>query len=669
MKKVLFVFLLGLQLVNAQKYELGEVTKAELEEKKHPIDSSATAAILFNLGKTSLEYSENAGFKVVTEVTTKIKIYTKEGLEWANKEVSFYTGGNDKEFVDFSKAVTYNLVNGSIEKTKLKREGEFEEETNKFWTKKKITMPNVKEGSIIEYTYTIKSPFISSLPDWYFQKAIPVNYSEFTTKIPEYYIYNAYRKGGLFPKETVSKEEKTVNFQSKERVSSMGGRVTSTNYSSNDVRYVETHTKFTLENVPAIKEENYVLNINNYAAGVQHELAGSNMPGAMFKSYSVTWEDVVKSIYGSENFGAELEKTNYFNEDLKNLIANSKSLDEKIATIFEYVKSNINWDGYNALYCDKGVKKAYKEKVGNVAEINLISVAMLREVGFEVNPVLVSTRSNGIAYYPSRTAFNYVIAAVELDGKYILLDATSKNAVPNVLPSRAVNWIGRVVKKDGRSYEINLTNRAPSNEQLTIMCAINAAGKVDGKLRDIYNDYYAFDYREDNGGLTADTYLEKLQKENKGVVISEVNTKNTKEFYKPIVEAYSFSSDNLVEVIGERMYFSPMLFFQIKENPFKAEERTYPVEFDFPFNDSFNIIVKIPEGYEVESMPEPIELITENNYGAFKYNISKNLDNIQLVGNFSINTSLIPTEGYHSIKLFFREMIKKQSEKIVLKKK
>lgn len=657
--------------MNAQKYELGEVTKAELEEKVHPTDSSATAAFLFNVGITSLEYSMHSGFQVVTKVKTKIKIYTKEGLEWANKEVSFYTGGNDKEFVDFSKAVTYNLVNGSIEKTKLKREGEFEEETNKYWTKKKITMPNVKEGSIIEYTYTIKSPFISSLPDWYFQKAIPVNYSEFTTKIPEYYLYNTYRKGSLFPKEIINKEEKTITYNSNfyKGPQGLGGTIQSTASTSSTKILLETHTKFTLENIPAIKEENYVLNINNYAAGVQHELAGSNMPGAMFKSYSVTWEDVVKSIYGSENFGAELEKTNYFNEDLKGLVANSNSLDEKIATIFEYVKSNINWDGYNALYCDKGVKKAYKEKVGNVAEINLILVAMLREAGFEVNPVLVSTRSNGIAYYPSRTAFNYVIAAVELNGKYILLDATSKNAVPNVLPSRAVNWIGRVVKKDGRSYEINLTNRAPSSEQLTIMCAINAAGKVDGKLRDIYNDYYAFDYREDNGGLATEAYLEKLQKENKGVVISEVNTKNTKEFYKPIVEAYSFSSDNLVEVIGERMYFLPMLFFQIKENPFKAEERTYPVEFDFPFNDSFNIIVKIPEGYEVESMPEPIELITENNYGAFKYNISKNLDNIQLVGNFSINTSLIPTEGYHSIKLFFREMIKKQSEKIVLKKK
>ena len=59
------------------------------------------------------------------------------------------------------------------------------------------------------------------------------------------------------------------------------------------------------------------------------------------------------------------------------------------------------------------MRKAYKDKTGNVAEINLMLTAMLRYAGINANPVLVSTRSNGIALFPNRTAFNYVIAAVE----------------------------------------------------------------------------------------------------------------------------------------------------------------------------------------------------------------------------------------------------------------
>ena len=93
--------------------------------------------------------------------------------------------------------MTYNLVNGKIEKTKLNGDGEFKDNVNKFWSIKKITMPNVKEGSIIEYKYTIKSPFFSNLQDWKFQQTIPVDYSEYKTIIPEYFSYNFYSRGNI----------------------------------------------------------------------------------------------------------------------------------------------------------------------------------------------------------------------------------------------------------------------------------------------------------------------------------------------------------------------------------------------------------------------------------------------------------------------------------------
>ena len=125
------VFLYGLvcfsNFIFSQKHELGEVTKEELQETIYSNDSSAEAVVLFENGKTYFQYDANTGFNIITEVETKIKIYTKEGLEWANKSISYYTLGKHEERVSFSKAVTYNLENGKIEKTKLKGEGEFDE--------------------------------------------------------------------------------------------------------------------------------------------------------------------------------------------------------------------------------------------------------------------------------------------------------------------------------------------------------------------------------------------------------------------------------------------------------------------------------------------------------------------------------------------------------------
>lgn len=138
--KLLIVLLVAISFskANAQKLELGKVSIAELQEKEYPKDPSAVAAILFKKGETTFEFSENDGFTMLTDVKTRIKIYKKEGYDWANQEVRYYLVNKFNESVSFSDAVTYNLVNGKIEKTKLKSDGIFDEKINKYWGQKKL---------------------------------------------------------------------------------------------------------------------------------------------------------------------------------------------------------------------------------------------------------------------------------------------------------------------------------------------------------------------------------------------------------------------------------------------------------------------------------------------------------------------------------------------------
>ena len=134
-KLVLLLLFIGVNMI-AQNRELGKVTIQELEEKVCPTDTSAVAAILFSVGEVHFEYIEGKGFVLNTNVITKIKIYKKEGYDWANKSVRYYIGGNTKERVIFKNEITYNLVNGKIEKSKIKSDGEFDEKVNDFWGRK-----------------------------------------------------------------------------------------------------------------------------------------------------------------------------------------------------------------------------------------------------------------------------------------------------------------------------------------------------------------------------------------------------------------------------------------------------------------------------------------------------------------------------------------------------
>lgn len=670
MKKITFAIILLISIgTYSQKHELGEVTIEELQEKVCPTDSSAVAAVLFEIGKTYFDFSEANGFELVTETTVKIKIYKKEGYEYANQTFKMYDGSSGAgEKIDISKAYTYNLVNNKIEKTKLNSDGQFSEQYSKNWKLKKITMPNVKEGSIIEYKVILRSDYLSHIDEWAFQRYIPVNYSEFSTYIPEYYVFNTRNKGYLSPKITTDKKEKTHTFTVKEKNEGLNTGPTNSRISTQSLKYQETKTTYILKDVPALKEEAYVNNMENYRATLIHELTSRRFPNKPYENYSTDWETVVKTIYDNENFGSELNKTGYFEKDLDAILNGVNVQNERIFAVFNYVKSRMNWDETYGILCDKGVKKAYQDQKGNDAEINLMLVAMLRYAGIEASPILISTRSNGLAIFPSRTAFNYVIAGVELPDQVILLDATDKYSLPDILPIRDLNWFGRIIRKNESSALINLMPKSNSKDIITIMAAINDQGEVSGKVREQYFDYNAFLYRDNYNAVAKDSYVEKLEKRHQGLEIEDYDVQNSNDLSKPITESYAFKTNNSVEIIGDKMYFSPFLFFAQTENVFKQEIREYPIDFIYPNQDKYMIIITIPEGYAIETTPMPKAIAMPDEIGSFNYKINGDSKQVQLVYTLDINQAVIQADYYEELKMFFKEMVNSQTEKIALKK-
>src|SRR5574343_132172 len=620
MRIFLVVFILFFVFkLEAQNYELEDVTFEELMESKHHIDTSAVASIMFKKQETNFKYKKDDGFLCTTDFSIKIKIYKKEGLKFADFKIPYFVGYSNlrDESVKIVKAYTYNLSGNKIIKTKVTSESKFENKLNEFWETKIIAFPDVKVRSIIELRYVLKSQNLSVLPDFQFQYSIPVDYAEYISKIPEFYIYKAIKQGYVDVEYNEKVEQASQTFDDKY------GNLLSMNYKQINSRY---QTK----NVPSLIEENFSNNIENYYGKIDNELQIIRMPNEEPEKIATTWEDVTNSIYKEKNFGEELFKTDYFAKQINNLLLNQEN--NKMDLIFNYVKNNIVWNGKYGYFPKTGVEEAFKNKTGNVAEINLMLVSMLNYAGLNAFPILISTKDNGIAIFPSRTKFNYVIAGVELNDKTIvLLDATNKNASPNIIPERAMNWFGRMIRKNGTSEMVNLY---PEKSSI-----------------------------EDVSGLA------ELEKRENSSLVEEYKLDNLNDLTKPIIETYSFNSNSLVDIIGSKIYFSPMLFHQITENPFKAENRLYPVDFNFPIKDSYTFSIKIPEGYVLESKPESLNIAMEDNKGSFKYTVSENMGTIQFACSLEINAPIIESDYYQHLKEFFNQIVLKQNEKIVLIKK
>lgn len=663
LKKIFFLtfILFTNAILYSQNFELGKVSIAELKQTEHPLSPSAPAAILCKKAKTTFKYTLNNGFSVIHEYEYRIKIYKKEGLSWADFKLPYYIGYENlnKDMVKFSEAVTYNLEDGKIIKTKLNNEGSFKEDVNEYWAQATITMPNVKVGSVIEFKYTLKSERIVEFPVFDFQETIPVNFAQYRTEIPGFFNYKVVRKGTA-----------KVDFDS--TIGNGSQSYEGEHNQSHHVSYKQQNNVFTAENVPALEQEIYVDNIDNYKSSLQNELQSSQFNQEPLKDYSLTWDGVAKTIFKEKDFGDQIKQQDYFANELKNLFKlnfkEETTTTEKINFILSLLKGRMKWNEKYGYFTNIGVKKAYDEGTGNVAEINFMLIAMLRYAGIKSYPVLVSTRDHGIAVYPNRTIFNYIIVAVDVDGKNVLLDATNKYSTFDILPLNVINWKGRLIRTDDTSEEIDLVPKTLSKEIVDMMVSIDPSAKIEGKVRIQKTDYKAFEFRESFAGSNRENYLEKLEANNNGIQIKEYKIDNELELSKPIVETFTFESNNNLERIGDKIYLNPLLFFTEYKNPFVLEKRNFPIYFAYPKQEKYNVNIEIPEGYTLESMPEPITMNMVDDVAKFSYKIIAVANKVQLSFTSEINLASVPADYYETLKVFYQKMIDKQNEKIILKK-
>src|SRR5690606_34015999 len=134
---------------------------------------SATAAVLCDFGESNLKFDQNQGFFLVFERLTRIKILKRDGYDHANFEIPLYTGNAEyREKLSGLKVVTYNLVNGKIEETRVSNSAVFQEAFNENYDIVKVAAADVREGSVVEITYTITTSSTANLQDWTFQWTI-----------------------------------------------------------------------------------------------------------------------------------------------------------------------------------------------------------------------------------------------------------------------------------------------------------------------------------------------------------------------------------------------------------------------------------------------------------------------------------------------------------------
>ena len=663
-----FAILLFALSANAQDYRYGKVSEEEVKSTFYEKDSSANAVVLYREQNIYYNFSKSKGFELVEEIFERVKIYNKEGFDWATRDIDIYVNSKNKESVSGLKGETYNIEKGKLISVKLDKDGIFEEQVNKYIERIKFTMPAIKAGSVIEFKYIRTSPFITSIDDIPLQYEIPIEKLDFQISIPEYYTFNTYFNPRSIEKYNISTNRSRGNYQYNTVNRELTNNRVNHSSSSNNLEFTKTNYNIHREDIPALKGEPFIDHLRNYTGYLKMELVSIKYPNSSIENYTENWEDVAKKIQLHSQFGDQLKKTNYFKEDLDSVLATKSGSLERIPAILEFVKSKVKWNDYFGYYTDLGVKDAYKEGIGNVADINLMLTSMLRYAGLDADPVLVSTKSNGVPVFPTRKGYNYVLASVKSGGKTLLLDATDKNSTPNILPDHAQNWLGRLVRPDGTSELINLIEDSPSSSTNVLKIQFEEDLEISGNFTKITNGHFAKEFREKHSEMSKENLLKEMEEGKGNIEILEVNLENEHDIYSDFKESFDFKLKNGVESINENVYITPLFFLAQNTNPFKSEVRKLPIFYKYPSIESKTVFIKIPETYKVESLPESKKINLNDGQGIYKFIILQSGNYIKISSEMVMKNMVYTPNDYKALKSFYDEMVALNSEAIVLSK-
>lgn len=461
----------------------GKISVAEFSITPAGTDASASAIVLCEYG--DIEITNRTFYNR----HTRIKILNDDGLKYATIEIPYRSKNRHDVFNDL-RAQTLELVNGRIVSHKVQASSIEDIPINDTWSKKKFTFPAVKPGSIVEYKYTIASLDFEKLDTWYFQREIPVIWSEvrFNVPSPFTYLVSFENNRELEPdEESVYGEKLQWLYNTKAR--SRRFKLMQDNYllfNTNENRYKvwalsNMRKKIVMKNLPGTSHSKSSQPLNQLYPQVRFDLfeSAGNLP-RMFRPLLLTTHNSYNRMsewdlhYDREFIGYvhfRLKTWSQYNEDLlthdrfgeyllkspvRAGIISEPDADalQKINSTIQYVKRNFQWNGEYTYLAQQSFKDFIEKRKGSSAELNLILVNLLRQQGISSDPVLIRTVDLGAAekMYPVKDQFNHVIATAEIEGKIFLFDATGSSSELNKLNSQVIGTEGWIVRRNSPQW-------------------------------------------------------------------------------------------------------------------------------------------------------------------------------------------------------------------------
>mgnify|MGYP001627203217 CR=1 FL=1 len=663
-------FLLTVSISYAQNYELkfGSIPDDLVSMKTYDADPNAEAVVLSHVGSAKIEFNATDGFVIKYRIHKVIKIISKEGISYADEQIPFYTIQGRKDNVFDIKGFVYNASGGVIQKEKLGKEHIFDEAVSKTYSLRKISFPNVKEGSVIEYTYQITSDLFSYLREWEFQSGIPTRWSAYTLEYPEYFAFSQTNQGYVpYFKTQQTQGTGTASWQDKTR---SGQYTTTTTITNSNVNYTTSIYNWAVKDAPALRVEPFADNPNSYATKVEFQLQYIQFPNSQRQNIAQSWAKIADELLVDEDFGKHLEKAKFAKSYVPALISNVETEEQKLLQVVSFLHKKMSWDGRRGIYPTKSLEKSFETGKGSQADLNFVLISFLREAGFEAHPVIGTTRGRGFVNpsNPVMYKLNSLSALVKVGGKEMILDMSDPDLPIGFLPFEMINMQGLAIMPYQGSKWVDLANAQPVS--FNSLCNYRLEdGQLVASFKNSYSGYSSVMMKK-QVVAGPEKRKEEFLANNQDVTIIELDWENIDDKEKNIIEKGEIKYGEGFSEAGSLIYLNFFEKDNLAENPLKLENRVLPIDYVYPQRKQTVLFFEVPEGYVVEELPKGAVIQFQEKAVSFTYRVNYNETDrkIQILVNYQVNQTVMPSTAYAELRMLYDTISQKLKENIVIRK-
>ncbi|MBZ5590773.1 MAG: DUF3857 and transglutaminase domain-containing protein [Acidobacteriia bacterium] len=572
------------------------VDPADLAAKSPKVEKDAHAeAILWEV-RVSDEATGAYPHSVFTHYL-KIKVFDERGAELVSKVDIPYVAGvsvsriegrttkPDGSVIELKKDAVFDRMLVKVSGLKLKA--------------KSFVLPGVEPGAVVEYRwYERYEERLANYVELQFQRDIPVQTVRYYLKplSNPYFPYSMRTMGfHLPPGMSFAKEQKGFS-------------------------------SLTATNMPAFHEEPYM--------PPEHEVTGWMLVYYAENKQSTPdkyWKDHGRELY--QDFKARMKVDGEVKKTAQQVMEDASAPEEKLRRLFRYCRNsikNVNDSGSGLSVEERSDRKQNKVPadtiragMGTGLDIDLLFGALATAAGFDARFSKMADRSQ--FFFSPELAQAYFLrayeVAVKVNDHWSFFDPAS-----TYVPFGMLRW-----QEEGTAALITdpsepqfittpLSEPAKSLSKRSGSFRLSDAGTLEGDVHIEYTGHAATsrrrDYQEQQEEQQQDQVQKMLSDQYGGAEVTAIRVENAADPDKPLLVSYHIKVPDYAQRTGKRL-FLPIAFFQ-RNLPakFSASERKYPVYFSYPWMESDQISVELPEGYELEhpELPPHIPLQSIGNY-------------------------------------------------------